>query len=156
MRLSGISVSLITFQTLGGKLHGFGCTTACAISIDPPSMLFTIRSASADLDLVRDSGKVCVNAIGAGDLDKVEMFTRPDLVAERFSSPDWRHGWEGMPYLASAISNIYCEIEQEHAYGSEQVFFARIMDVRVNEQKSSEQPDPLLWLNGRPGRLVYG
>lgn len=154
-RVSGTSVSLLTYCGPSNIPQGMTITTANVLSMAPPSMLIVVRHVASSFAVLEQTGRFCINLISAADLGLVDIFSRPDDAESRFAEGDWRRGWGELPYLETALSSIFCETEATHDYGSQRVFFGRIREIRVNDSVDLGAPDPLVWLNGRPGRVVY-
>lgn len=95
----------------------------------------------------------CLNLISYSHLDLLYRFTRSDLRVARFDSPGWISGWGGLPYLNTALANVFCQVEAEHDYGTHTVFFGRVKDVAINDRLTEDSADPLIWMNGAPARL---
>lgn len=155
MRVSGTSVSLLTYCANEQRPFGMAVTTANVLSMSPPSMLVVVRQAAPSFPVLEQAGRFCINFITAADLKLVDTFARPDCPERRFSEGEWRRGWQQLPYLETALSSVFCSTEATHDYGEQRVFFGRIHDIKMSGRTDLDAPNPLIWLNGRPGRVVY-
>lgn len=155
MRVSGTSVSLLTYCAENETPFGMAVTTASVLSMSPPSMLVVVRHAAPSYRVLEQAGRFCISFITAADLSLVDAFARPDGPEQRFSEGEWRRGWQQLPYLETALSSVFCATEAAHDYGEQRVFFGRIHDIKMSGSINLDAPNPLIWLNGRPGRVVY-
>jgi len=152
MRASAISVSLVTARDVDGSRHGMAVTSATSLSMDPPSMMVAINRSASSHPVIQRSGAFCLNLIHTGQMEMLDIFCRSDMRAVRFSSDEWKAGAYGLPYLDTAIANLFCRVEQAHDYGTHTVFFGRIEDIRT--AAAIEAADPLIWINGAPAQLA--
>jgi flavin reductase (DIM6/NTAB) family NADH-FMN oxidoreductase RutF len=63
---------------------------------------------------------------------------------DRFRSGSWQEE-RGMPLLADAQANIYCEVDLPIPFATHTIFIARVIEARV-----SGTVRPLIYLDGRP------
>ncbi len=117
-------------------------------------MLVVVKHSSSCFDALVATGRFCISLISSADLELLDVFSRADLSDRRFSFGEWDTGWNGLVYLKSAVSSVFCQVEGSYDYGQDRVFFGRINDIRTKTD-INDAPDPLVWLNGRPGRVVY-
>ncbi|MDR5653480.1 flavin reductase family protein [Ruixingdingia sedimenti] len=151
MRASAISVSLMTTRDEDGSYHGMAVTSANSLSMDPPSMMVAINRTASSHPVLMRSRTFCLNMIHNGQMEMLDLFCHSRMRAARFASPEWRPGLRGLPYLDSAIANLFCRIDESHDYGTHTVFFGRIEDIRISPRLDST--DPLIWINGAPARF---
>ena len=77
-----------------------------------------------------------------------DVFQRRER-GERFASGDWRSDADGMPYLANAQANLFCQKEQEINYGSHTIFIGRVLRAQARDDVS-----PLIYRDGRYGAVA--
>jgi flavin reductase (DIM6/NTAB) family NADH-FMN oxidoreductase RutF len=65
---------------------------------------------------------------------------------DRFNCGTWRDE-RGLPLLADAQANLFCEVEREIPFATHTIFIGRVVEVR-----NSGGARPLIYLDGRPGR----
>lgn len=125
MRRLAATVTVISTQA-NGLRHGMTATAVTSVSADPPAVLACVnRSAAlhAQLGLGR---RLCINLLHCSQQRLSEVFAGALEGEIRFTEGDWLSDAEGMPYLADAQANIFCEIEALHAYGTHSVCIGRV------------------------------
>jgi flavin reductase (DIM6/NTAB) family NADH-FMN oxidoreductase RutF len=151
MRASAISVSLVTTRDEDGSCYGMAVTSANSLSMEPPSMMVAINRSASSYPVLMRSGAFCLNMIHNGQMEMLDLFCRSEKRDVRFTSPEWKSGLYNLPYLDTAIANLFCRVDETHDYGTHTVFFGRIEDIRTSP--SVETADPLIWINGAPAHL---
>jgi flavin reductase len=129
MRRLAATVTVISTTAENGLRHGMTATAVTSVSADPPAVLACVnRSAAlhAQLGLGR---RLCINLLHCSQQRLSEVFAGAMEGEPRFAVGDWRSDDAGVPYLADAQANIFCEIEALHAYGSHSVCIGRVTGV---------------------------
>lgn len=125
MRRLAATVTVISTQA-NGLRHGMTATAVTSVSADPPAVLACVnRSAAlhAQLGLGR---KLCINLLHCSQQRLSEVFAGALEGEIRFTEGDWLSDDDGLPYLADAQANIFCEVEALHAYGTHSVCIGRV------------------------------
>ena len=128
MRRLAATVTVISTQANGLRL-GMSATAVTSVSAAPPAVLACVnRSAAlhAQLGLGR---RLCINLLHCSQQRLSEVFAGGLEGDIRFSEGDWLNNAEGVPYLADAQANIFCEVEALHAYGTHSVCIGRVTAV---------------------------
>lgn len=126
MRRLAATVTVLSTTAENGSRHGMTATAVTSVSADPPAVLACVnRSAAlhAQLGLGR---RLCINLLHCSQQRLSEVFAGGMEGDIRFSEGDWLNNAEGVPYLADAQANIFCEIEALHAYGTHSVCIGRV------------------------------
>lgn len=126
MRRLAATVTVLSTAAENGARLGMTATAVTSVSADPPAVLACVnRSAAlhAQLGLGR---RLCINLLHCSQQRLSEVFAGGLDGDIRFSEGDWRNNAEGVPYLADAQANIFCEIEALHAYGTHSVCIGRV------------------------------
>jgi flavin reductase (DIM6/NTAB) family NADH-FMN oxidoreductase RutF len=143
MRRLAATVTVISTKAENGSRHGMTATAVTSVSADPPAVLACVnRSAAlhAQLGLGR---RLCINLLHCSQKRLSEVFAGAVEGEPRFAEGDWRNDENGVPYLADAQANIFCEIEALHAYGSHSVCIGRVTRVAVRADVA-----PLVYQDG--------
>jgi flavin reductase len=122
MRALTSAVSIIS-TSRSGRRFGMTATAVTSVSMAPPSLL------------------VCINQAASLHAPP-QTFGSP--VGDRFAHGAWLRDDREMPYLADAQANIFCDVDDIHAYGSHTVVIGRVYDVGVHAPVH-----PLLYQDGR-------
>ncbi|WP_341896721.1 flavin reductase family protein [Ferrovibrio terrae] len=126
MRRMAATVTVISTTAENGSRHGMTATAVTSVSADPPAVLACVnRSAAlhAQLGLGR---RLCINLLHCSQQRLSEVFAGALEGEIRFTEGDWLSNGEGVPYLADAQANIFCEVEALHAYGTHSVCISRV------------------------------
>lgn len=126
MRRLAATVTVLSTTAENGGRHGMTATAVTSVSADPPAVLACVnRSAAlhAQLGLGR---RLCINLLHCSQQRLSEVFAGGMEGDIRFNEGDWLNNAEGVPYLADAQANIFCEIEALHAYGTHSVCIGRV------------------------------
>ena len=142
MRCFATPVNIVSVQS-GSERHGTTATAVTSVSLDPPSLLVCINQGSRLHAFMRNEPRFCVNVLHVSNLGISRAFSRAMSSADRFAHGDWRSDRHGIPYLADAQANLFCQKEVEVPYGSHTVFIGRVFDAWVRDEIC-----PLLYGNG--------
>lgn len=150
MRRVASTVAIVSAQR-GGERHGTTATSVTSISMDPPSVLVCFNQASRLHDFLHNQDRFCINVLHTANLDIAKVFSSSATAAERFATGDWRTDADGVPYLADAQANLFCQKEQEITYGSHTIFIGRVLQALIREDVS-----PLVYRDGCYGSVAAG
>lgn len=150
MRRMPGAVALITTRDPASDLPaGLAASAVIPVSMEPPSMLVAInRSASAHSAIER-AGKYCVNLLGTTQTALVGLFSNSAMRDQRFLSDEWAYQ-DGIPYLSTACSSIFCDVRNTVVHGTHELFIGDVYDVRSD---GGEPMNPLGWLEGSFAQL---
>jgi flavin reductase len=143
MRRVASTVAIVSAQREGER-HGTTATSVTSISMDPPSLLVCFNQTSRLHDFLSSQDRFCINVLHTANLDIARIFSSNASAAERFAIGHWQNDGEGMPYLADAQANLFCQKEQEITYGSHTIFIGRVLRALAREDIS-----PLVYRDGR-------
>ena len=142
MRALASAVSIVS-TTCEGRRFGMTATAVTSVSAAPPSLLICVnRSASLHDPLLR-SRIFCVNILHAFQSDLAQAFGSKD-VKDRFARGDWRADGRGAPYLGDAQANIFCDVDDVHAYGSHTIVVGKVYHTGARKPVH-----PLVYQDGR-------
>jgi flavin reductase len=143
MRRLAATVTVISTRAENGLRHGMTATAVTSVSANPPAVLACVnRSAAlhAQLSLGR---LLCINLLHCSQQKLSEVFAASADGEARFGIGDWRADEHGVPYLADAQANVFCEIEALHAYGSHSVCIGRVTRATCRDDVA-----PLIYQDG--------
>jgi flavin reductase (DIM6/NTAB) family NADH-FMN oxidoreductase RutF len=153
LRGTAVNVSILTTRDRAGENHGIAVTTAVPFSTYRPAMIVAVKHSASAYPAICDSNYFCLNQIAADELDLLDRFSRSDLRSSRFTTGRWSTGPHSLPYLDSATTCFFCDVQGAHAHEDQTVFIGSIVAVKLaNEDR--RQRDPLIWMNGRPAKLA--
>ncbi|MER6789719.1 flavin reductase family protein [Streptomyces sp. NPDC000658] len=134
-------VTVITTTGRFGQPVGMACNSFVSVSLQPPLVMFCAGNGSATLIDLRESGRFCVNILGADQGQLCRRFSVKDV--DRFAGVPWTGSAAG-PQLCDAIAWMSCAIEAEHVAGDHVIVIAQVNGLRVNEDAAA----PLVFHRG--------
>lgn len=123
-------VSIVTAADGIGAPHGMTCTSLSSVTLQPPTLLVCLHSASGTMAAVRDSGSFAVNLLHAGAQSTAELFSSP--TPDRFGPIAWRPSdVVAAPWLiVDAFALAECRVDRMLDAGDHQVVFGTIVSLR--------------------------
>ncbi|MEU9609241.1 flavin reductase family protein [Streptomyces sp. NPDC048057] len=76
MRLWATGVAVVTTQSDQGP-HGVTVNSLLSVSLDPPTLLISLKRGSRTEDAIRRTGSFTVNVLSAGQHELADRFARP-------------------------------------------------------------------------------
>jgi flavin reductase (DIM6/NTAB) family NADH-FMN oxidoreductase RutF len=143
MRRIASSVTVVTTNDDAGRFHGMAASAVISVSMEPPSMLVAVNKAASIHPVLIECNKFCVNVLCDAHGDLIHAFSSTELREERFAFGDWTEGPGGLPYLASAVSSLFCDVDKSIDYGTHTLFLGRVTSV-----SDGSDARPLIWLSG--------
>ena len=124
-------------------------TAVMSLSLDPPSLVVGVNKSAAIHEPLRRRRAFCVNILTERHDSVGQNFAaKPDGEA-RFGSGVWSLQeaadpvLAGLPYLADAQANLFCQLSAEFAFGSHTLFVGGVEDIRITTEIA-----PLLYCDG--------
>lgn len=142
MRRLAATVCVITCQYEGVR-YGITATAVTSLCFDPVSILACINSSSSLLMPLLEGKKYCINLLNHSHAPISQNFSTPLAPHERFATGAWLENEHGVPYLADAQANLFCELDQTVPYATHQIVIGRVSDCQFSETIS-----PLIYQNG--------
>ncbi|MDG5801156.1 flavin reductase family protein [Streptomyces ossamyceticus] len=134
-------VAVITSFDAEHSPWGMTCTSLCGVSLDPPSLMVSLRSASPTLGAIREHGGFALNLLHDRAQTTSHRFSSGD--PERFDHTEWElparaHG----PHLsADAHATADCVLLSTTVIGDHTAVFAEVKHVVTRDPV----PAPLLY-----------
>jgi flavin reductase (DIM6/NTAB) family NADH-FMN oxidoreductase RutF len=109
------SVVIVTGVGANGAAFGITIGSFTSVSLDPPLVGFFPGTQSQSWAAIRESGRFCVNVLGAHQEDMCWHFAKEG--DDKFAGIEWVPSAGGNPVLPGSIAWIDCEIETETVMG---------------------------------------
>jgi flavin reductase (DIM6/NTAB) family NADH-FMN oxidoreductase RutF len=146
MRRLAATVTIITTADVNGNRYGMTATAVNSLAMDPPSLLICVNHSASIHAPLLGRGRFCVNVLTTEHEELVAAFSGKLKGDARFQSGDWRAEEGGLPYLADAQCNLFCEIDSVVPYATHSIVIGRVVAVRVEEGIR-----PLIFADGKLG-----
>ena len=140
-------VTVITTRTQEGKPEGLTANSFSAVSLDPPLVLWSLRTSSSLMAAFQDTRHFAVNVLGAWQFALSEHFAK--RMADKFDSVVHAPGLGGCPLLFGALATFECSTEANITSGDHVVFFGRI------QRATYRVGEPLIFSAGRYGTHTF-
>lgn len=141
MRRLAATVCVISCQYEGVR-HGITVTSVTSLCFSPLSILACINRKASILLPLQEVRRYCVNLLHASQVDISRRFSGGVPSSERFRDGRWEME-EGIPYLADAQANLFCEIDQAYGYSTHEIIVGRVYTSRFTDDVS-----PLIYRDG--------
>jgi len=148
MRRNAGAVSIIT-TAHGGKIGGLTVISMTSLSLEPPTLLFTLNAGASAHDLLMASGRFAGNVLGGGQKGVAEVFSAPKRRDRRFREVAWSRTAGGPPMLEGPGAAWFdCEVEHVLERHSHKIVIGRVIGA-----KAGASP-PLIYESGAYGRFA--
>ena len=122
------SVVVVTGCDTEGKPFGITIGSFVSVSLDPPLVGFLPGTSSRSWKAISESGKFCVNILGADQDELCWRFAKEG--DDKFAGIEWSHTPNGNPMLSNVIGVIDCAIESEQVVGDHFFVVGRVVELR--------------------------
>ena len=102
----------------GGRPHGTTVSAFASLSLKPPMILVALDRGSDLLALVRQTGKVGLNVLGADHSNLAFAFARKSK--DKFTGVEWELS-DGVPRIVAALGWLACDVSS-FVEGGEHIF----------------------------------
>jgi flavin reductase (DIM6/NTAB) family NADH-FMN oxidoreductase RutF len=129
MRGFPTGVAIVTATDLSGQPWGLTCSSVCSVTLDPPTLLVCLRSASPTLAAIVVRGEFAVNLLHDNAQDTAELFASG--APDRFDQVGWHQNAEAAgPHLRDDVHAVAdCRISTTFPVGDHVVVFGEVMRV---------------------------
>lgn len=146
-RLPGPVSIVTTHDVEASEPAGMAASAVVPVSMEPPSMLVAVNRQSRCHSAIEGQGRFCINLLGTDQTALVDPFSNPAKRDERFSVADWQYA-DDIPFLPSAIANLFCEVRTTLIHGTHELFVGNVYDVKMRAAVGADEADPLGWMEG--------
>ena len=120
-------VTITTCQGADGRPVGLTVNSFNALSLDPPLVLWSLRSASPALPAFRAASHFAVNVLAEDQIGLSPRFAGRSH--DRFAEGHWSAGRGGAPVLGGCLAVFECAAEREVLAGDHVLFIGRVQAV---------------------------
>jgi|HubBroStandDraft_4_1064222.scaffolds.fasta_scaffold52344_2 3-hydroxy-9,10-secoandrosta-1,3,5(10)-triene-9,17-dione monooxygenase reductase component len=124
---------------------GFACQSFCAVSLEPPLVLFCPSRTSVTWPRIERAGHFCANVLTDDQRDLARTFAVSGAAGtDKFAGVRWSPSPSGAPILDGALTWIAASVQAVHDAGDHLVVLGR-----VTELGECRLGPPLLFYRGR-------
>lgn len=118
-------VTIVTCRDAQGAPVGLTCNSFNALSLDPPLVLWSLRSASPSLAAFSATRHFAVNILAEAQVDLSRRFASPAV--DKFAEGQWSDGEGGAPLLSGSAAVLECERTLQQPAGDHVLFVGRVL-----------------------------
>jgi flavin reductase (DIM6/NTAB) family NADH-FMN oxidoreductase RutF len=131
-------VTVITTE-VGGEMHGMTANAFMSVSLHPKLVVISIGERAQMLEKIKNSKKFAVNILSE-EQQEYSMIFAGQIKEKREINFD---NLAGLPVLNGAITQVACEVVNEHIEGDHTLFIGKVLDIKL------EEGEPLMFFNGQ-------
>lgn len=117
-------VTIITCLDAEGRAVGLTANSFTSLSMEPPLVLWSLRSASPSVPAFAAASHFTVNVLGEAQLELSRRFA--SRVDDKFAEGLWAPGLGGAPVLAGCAAVFECESFSRQTVGDHELFIGRV------------------------------
>lgn len=133
-------VTVVTCRDAQGAPLGLTVNSFSALSLTPPLVLWSLRSASPSVPAFEAAGHFAVNVLAENQVEVSRRFA--SSVADKFGLGVWTPGLQGLPVLAGCAAVFECRTVSSQPAGDHVLYIGEVL--RVHESALA----PLLFQSG--------
>ncbi len=118
-------VTVVSCCDAHGRFVGLTANSFNALSLDPPLVLWSLRSSSPSMAAFEAAPRFAVNVLAEAQVDLSRRFASP--AEDRFAEGAWALGEHGAPVLAGCAAVFECETVSHQTAGDHRLFIGRVL-----------------------------
>lgn len=118
-------VTIVTCVDAEGRPVGLTVNSFAALSLEPPLVLWSLRTESPSLAAFDRARHFAVNVLAQSQLEVSRRFA--SMSTERFEVGRWGAGLTGAPVLAGTVATIECASAGAQTQGDHQLYVGRVV-----------------------------
>jgi flavin reductase (DIM6/NTAB) family NADH-FMN oxidoreductase RutF len=144
------SVVVVTGLNAQGAPFGITIGSFASVSLDPPLVGFFPGVRSQSWAAIRESGRFCVNVLGAHQEEACWRFAKEG--DDKFAGVEWLPSTGGSPVLPGSIAWIDCEIDSETVMGDHTCVVGRVTSL----DHAEEVENAMIFFRGKVSSVKHG
>lgn len=118
-------VAIITTRNAQGQPVGLTCNSFSSVSLEPPLVLFSLRTASSLLGAFTEAGTFAINILSQNQ-DALSGRFASSRIADKFDGVAWRPGRLGTPLIDDCLASFECHVHARHEAGDHVIFIGEV------------------------------
>lgn len=135
-------VAIITTRDAQGQPVGLTCNSFSSVSLDPPLVLWSLRTASKSLPAFRDNPSFAINVLADDQGDLSARFASSSI-ADKFEGVAHSEGYASVPLIDACVARFQCSVFAQHDAGDHVIFIGK-----VERFENEREEDPLVFYKG--------
>jgi flavin reductase (DIM6/NTAB) family NADH-FMN oxidoreductase RutF len=125
-------VTVITTRLADGSFRGLTASSFNSVSLDPPLVLWSLRSAANSLPIFSGNSHYVINVLSAGQEELADRFSR--RTADPFGDIEYELSRTGLPILKGVAAWFECHNRSRYPEGDHVIFVGEVEDCAVHPQ----------------------
>ncbi len=134
-------ITVITTKNNDESLAGVTINSFASVSLEPPMVLFSLKSESPLNDVFKNSKTYNVNILAADQEKLSNLFAGP--TEGKFDQAEWVEGENGSPILNNVLASLECELTETYPGGDHTIFLGTVTKINC-----PNEGNPLLYFRG--------
>lgn len=134
-------ITVVTAKTKNGNSIGVTINSFASVSLDPPMVLFSLKTTSPMTQLIQNCGHFTVNVLSSTQQDISNLFASSG--EDKFTQAAHTIGENGAPVLEGCLANLECDITNQYHGGDHMIFVGQVTSLSYETDG-----DPLLYYKG--------
>ncbi|WP_225116962.1 flavin reductase family protein [Bradyrhizobium sp. BRP22] len=132
MRTTASGVAIVATDGPGGRA-GVTVSSLCSLSMEPPSVVFSLHRDNRYLAKFLENGVFVANVLCDAQERVANSFAGliPELRDDRFRAGDWSTMLTGAPALDGSLCNFDCRIASLFDFGSHRIVAGEVLQIRT-------------------------
>jgi 3-hydroxy-9,10-secoandrosta-1,3,5(10)-triene-9,17-dione monooxygenase reductase component len=118
-------VTVVTCRDAQGQFVGLTANSFNSLSLEPPLVLWSLRTASPSLAAFQAAPRFAVNVLAESQVELSRRFASRS--EDRFAEGGWALGEHGAPVLAGSAAVFECESVSHQVAGDHHLFIGRVL-----------------------------
>ncbi len=135
-------VAIITTCDGEGVPVGLTCNSFSSVSLDPPLVLWSLRTSSKLLQAFRGTSAFAINVL-AEDQSALSARFATSSIVDKFEGVAHSPGFRGVPLIDHCVARFHCSTFSEHEAGDHVIFIGK-----VERFEHGREEDPLVFYKG--------
>lgn len=133
-------VTVVSTATATGTPIGLTANSFNVLSLEPPLVLWSLRTSSGCVDAFASATHFTVNVLSEDQIDISRRFARPG--DDRFEGVMWRFGPGDVPRIQGCAAIFECQTVSHQTYGDHVLFIGLVEEHRYQDRR------PLIFHHG--------
>ncbi len=135
-------VAIITTRGEDGVPVGLTCNSFSSVSLDPPLVLWSLRTSSKSLAAFREASAFAINVLAEDQSSLSARFASSSIV-DKFEGVKHSSGFRDVPLIDRCVARFHCSTYSEHEAGDHVIFIGK-----VEQFEHGREDDPLVFYKG--------
>lgn len=141
-------VAIVTTTNEGNSPVGITCNSFSSVSLDPPLVLWSLRTASKSLPIFQKARGFAINVLSGHQSEVSNRFASSEI-KDKFAGVDYSTGASNTPLIDACIATFECRTVAQHKEGDHVIFIGH-----VEHFGHGQRYDPLIFCKGAYATLT--